>query len=126
MFMSLLISGHHANPTKNFSPPTKPNTKRSTPSAKISLRASAASALMNRWLHDSLLVFHWRESVLAAKCGLARFSEPHGDKSVGLQIRLEKVPRCAGNSQHGFRGEISAAHCALHRGGPARGGPVPR
>src|SRR5882672_4044315 len=126
MFISRSISGRHATPTNNFSPPTKPNTNRSTLSAKISLRANAASALTNRWLHDSLLVFHWRESVLAAKCGLARFSEPHGDKSVELQIRLEKCSRRAGNSQHCFRGEISAAHCAFHRGRPARGGPVSR
>src|SRR6266850_5135178 len=124
MFISLLISGRPATPTKNSWPATKLNTRRSTLLARASLPRSAALELTRWWLHDSRPVFHWRESVLARKSGVARFPEPHGHKSVGLQIGLQKVSPRAGNSQHCFRGEVSTAHCAFHGCGPAGGGPI--
>src|SRR5437763_968819 len=52
--------------------------------------------------------------------------KPHGDESIGREIRLQKFSGCARSAKQSFGGEIAAAHSPFHRRGPAGVRPVAR
>src|SRR2546422_6556083 len=41
--------------------------------------------------------------------------KPHGDESIGREIRLQKFSGCARGAKQSFGGEIATAHGAFHR-----------
>src|SRR5208282_1218277 len=49
---------------------------------------------------------------------------PQASQTVGFQIRLNKLFWRSGRAQHRLRGQITAANCAFHGGGPACCGPI--
>src|SRR2546426_9315774 len=52
--------------------------------------------------------------------------KPHGDESIGREIRLQKFSGCASGTKQSFGCEIAAAHGAFHRRWPAGVRPVAR
>ncbi len=53
------------------------------------------------------------------------FAEPHGDKSIGLKIRLEESSCNASAAEESFGGEIAAADSTFHGCRPASVRPIP-